>query len=67
MGANDLLFGSKLINYSAVINTGPNRGPGMLDPFRPGGLDQPGGRGIGTWGEAGTAGTKSSESEKLCH
>ena len=64
---SNLLFESKLINYSAGTSIGPTIGPGMLDPFRLAGLDQPGCRGIGTWEEAGTAETKSSESENLRH
>ena len=49
MGASALLFESKLIKYSAGTSLGPTRGPGLLEPFRLGGLDQPGHRGIGTW------------------
>ena len=67
MGASNYLFESKLIKYSAGISTGPTRDQGLLEPFRPRGLDQPGDRGIGTWGETGTADRKSSESEILRH
>ena len=49
MGASDIMFESKLIKYSAGTSLGPTRGPGLLEPFRLGGLDQPGCRGSGMW------------------
>ena len=58
MGDSKYLFESKLIKCSAGISTGPTSDQGLLEPFRPRGLDQPGDRGIGTWGETETADRK---------
>ena len=58
MGASKFLFESKLMTYSAGLSTGPTRDQGSLETFRPRGLNQPGDRGIGTWGETETADRK---------
>ena len=64
MGASKYLFESKLMTYSAGISTGPTSDQGLLETFRPRGLDQPGDRGIGTWGETGTADRKNPQNQK---
>ena len=61
MGASKYLFESKLMTYSAGISTGPTRDQGLIRTFGLRGLDQPGDRGIGTWGETDTADGGSTE------